>query len=57
MAVMSLARIAQRHPALYGSVAQRLQIWSRKPLTCTAGYRPHDCAPALRGAVHRLFPS
>ncbi len=57
MAVMSLARIAQRHPALYEGVAQRLQIWSRKPLTCAAGYRPHDCAPALRGAVHRLFPS
>ncbi len=57
MAVMSLARIAQRHPALYAGIARRLQIWSRKPLTCTAGYRPRDCAPALRGAVHRLFPS
>lgn len=57
MAIMSLARIAQRHPALYEGVAQRLRIWARKPLTCAAGYRPHDCAPALRGAVHRLFPS
>ena len=57
MAIMSLARIAQRHPALYEGIAQRLQIWSQKPLTCTAGYRPRDCAPALRGAVHRLFPS
>ena len=57
MAVMSLARIAQRHSALYEGIAQRLQIWARKPLTCAAGYRPHDCAPALRGAVHRLFPS
>ena len=57
MAIMSLARIAQRHPALYEGIAQRLQIWAQKPLTCTAGYRPHDCAPALRGAVHRLFPS
>ena len=57
MAIMSLARIAQRHPALYEGIAQRLQIWAQKPLTCAAGYRPHDCAPALRGAVHRLFPS
>ncbi len=57
MAIMSLARIAQRHPALYEGIAQRLQIWARKPLTCAAGYRPHDCAPILRGAVHRLFPS
>ena len=57
MAVMSLARIAQRHPELYGGIAQRLQIWSRKPLTCTAGYQPHDCAPILRDAVRRLFPS
>ena len=57
MAIMSLARIAQRHPALYEGIARRLQIWAQKPLTCTAGYRPHDCAPALRGAVHRLFPS
>ena len=57
MAVMSLARIAQRHPALYEGIARRLQIWAQKPLTCAAGYRPHDCAPALRSAVHRLFPS
>ena len=57
MAVMSLARIAQRHPALYEGIAQRLQIWSQKPLTCTAGYQPHDCAPILRDAVRRLFPS
>lgn len=57
MAVMSLARIAQRHPALYAGIARRLQIWSRKPLTCTAGYRPHDCAPVLCEAVRRLFPS
>ena len=57
MSIMSLARIAQRHPALYEGIAQRLQIWSRKPLTCTAGYQPHDCAPILRDAVRRLFPS
>ena len=57
MAIMSLARIARRHPALYEGIAQRLQIWTRKPLTCTAGYQPHDCAPILRDAVRRLFPS
>lgn len=57
MSIMSLSRIAQRHPALYEGIAQRLQIWSRKPLTCTAGYQPHDCAPILRDAVRRLFPS
>ena len=57
MAIMSLSRIARRHPALYEGIARRLQIWSRKPLTCTAGYQPHDCAPILRDAVRRLFPS
>ena len=57
MSIMSLSRIAARYPALYEGIARRLQIWARKPLTCAAGYRPHDCAPALRGAVHRLFPS
>lgn len=57
MSIMSLSRIARRHPALYEGIAQRLQIWSRKPLICTAGYQPHDCAPILRDAVRRLFPS
>lgn len=57
MSIMSLSRIARRHPALYEGIARRLQIWSRKPLTCTAGYQPHDCAPILRDAVRRLFPS
>lgn len=57
MAIMSLSRIARRHPALYEGIARRLQIWSQKPLTCTAGYQPHDCAPILRDAVRRLFPS
>ena len=57
MSIMSLSRIARRHPALYEGIAQRLQIWTRKPLTCTAGYQPHDCAPILRDAVRRLFPS
>ena len=57
MSIMSLSRIAQRHPALYSGIARRLQIWARKPLTCMAGYQPHDCAPMLRDAVRRLFPS
>ena len=57
MSIMSLSRIARRHPALYEGIARRLQIWSQKPLTCTAGYQPHDCAPILRDAVRRLFPS
>ena len=57
MSIMSLSRIARRHPALYEGIARRLQIWTRKPLTCTAGYQPHDCAPILRDAVRRLFPS
>ena len=57
MSIMSLSRIAARHPALYEGIARRLQIWARKPLTCAAGYRPHDCAPVLRDAVRRLFPS
>ena len=57
MSIMSLSRIAARHPALYEGIARRLQIWARKPLTCAAGYRPHDCAPVLRDAARRLFPS
>ncbi len=57
MSIMSLSRIAARHPELYGDIAQRLQAWARKPLTCTAGYQPHDCAPVLRDAIRRLFPS
>ena len=57
MSIMSLSRIAARHPELYGDIAQRLQAWARKPLTCMAGYQPHDCTPVLCGTIRRLFPS
>ena len=57
MAIMSLSRIAQRHPELYANIAQRLQAWAQKPMTFMAGYQPHDCTPVLRGTIRRLFPS
>ena len=57
MAIMSLSRIAQRHPELYANIAQRLQAWEQKPITFMAGYQPHDCTPVLCGTIRRLFPS
>ncbi len=57
MAIMSLSRIAQRHPELYANIARRLQAWEQKPITFMAGYQPHDCTPVLCGTIRRLFPS
>ena len=57
MAVMALGRIAARHPELRDGMARRLHAWAERPFVCMAGYHSADCAPVLREAVRRLFPS
>lgn len=54
-ALMSLGRIASRHPDLRAELSKRVQAWAAKGRVIMAGFHPHDCADVLKRAAQRLF--
>lgn len=54
-ALMSLGRIASRHPSLRGEIGPAVRSWAMKERMIMAGFHPHDCAPVLKQTAFRLF--